>query len=265
MVYLIRITEFDNNKQISRMKKFLNTAAAFIAALLLITGCSPETPPERISRIGKTAMGEVIFPRNGEGELLEVSGNLPGGFDRMLAEVVPFDHRVFRMVLENAEAAGTHDPLESSAGILGKRFNIKFSRVDDNTMRSELPGTIVILRRGFYLGPRGVVLEITDRELQKQTEELKNSPRFRQYRRYHLARNGIILLARSIADFKLDNGSVPEKIADLTERPAGCLTWNGPYCHNPPSTSVVYRRISVDSYELYQEVDGKRINEDTEL
>ena len=71
MVYLIRITEFDNNKQISRMKKFLNTAAAFITALLLITGCSPETPPERISRIGKTAMGDVIFPRNGEGELLE--------------------------------------------------------------------------------------------------------------------------------------------------------------------------------------------------
>ena len=54
-------------------------------------------------------------------------------------------------------------------------------------------------------------------------------------------------------------------IADLSERPAGCLTWNGPYCQNPPSISVVYRRISADSYELYQEIDGKRISEDTEL
>ena len=210
-------------------------------------------------------MGDVISPRNGEGELVDVAGTLPGGFDRMLAEVVPFEHRVFRLVLECAEAVGSKEPLESSAEILEKHFNIKFSRIDDNTMRSELPGSVVTLRRGFYLGPRGTVLEIIDRVLLDQAETLKNSPRFRQYRKYHQTRTGIILLARSIADFKLDNGCVPEKIADLSERPAGCLTWNGPYCQNPPSISVVYRRISADSYELYQEIDGKCISEDTEL
>ena len=156
------------------MKIFLNTAAACVAALLLITGCTPETPPERIIRVGETSMGDVILPRNGEGELLDVTGSLPGGFDRMLAEVIPFEHRVFRMVLEGADVAGSSDPLESSAGILEKHFHIRFSRSDDNTMRAELPGSEVILRRGFYLGPRGVVLEIIDRELQKQAENLKN-------------------------------------------------------------------------------------------
>lgn len=245
---------------------FIKYCSVFnLLLLLFVTGCSPRKAPERIDRIGKSAMGDIQHPRNGEGELLALDGSLPGGFSRMAVEVVPFEHRIFRMVLENEEVTATGDVLESSAGFLEKHFNIKFSRGDHNLLTVELPGTRILLRRAFELGARAVAVEFIDRELAAQAAKLKLTDRYLQYRKFYSVRNELILLAQAIADFKLDTGNYPEKMDELFNAPRGISSWNGPYGQTKPDASVHYRRISVDSYELYREIDGKRISEDTQL
>ena len=241
----------------------------FLALLgigMLISGCSPRPVPERIDRIGNVAMGEKQTPRNGEGELFEVAAvSLPEGFERMFLGVVPFDHQVYRMVLENDAVKTDGDVLEYAANALAKHFNIKFVRLDDNRLVSDLPGTRVEVRRAFHLGAAAVAVEFIDRKLSGIAAASEKEERFLTYKKKYALRNELILLAQAIADFKLDTGKVPEKLDDLTGAPWNVAGWNGPYCQTLPEIPVTYRKLAGENYDLYVEFDGKRIREDSDL
>ena len=211
-------------------------------------------------------MGDILTPRNGEGELFEVAGSLPEGFSRMSVEVLPFEHRVFRMVLENSAVKGTGDVLECASEFLQKHFNISFKRVDDNRLAAETPDIRIELYRAFYLGPRAAAVEFIDRKMAAQASELKRSARYTQIRKFQFLRNELRLLAQGISDFRLDTGVLPEKLDDLRSRPAGMTLWNGPYCRNLPESAVVYQKLDTEKdYDLYIDCDGKRIREDSSL
>ena len=85
------------------------------------------------------------------------------------------------------------------------------------------------------------------------------------YKKKYALRNELILLAQAIADFKLDTGKVPENLNDLTGAPWNVAGWNGPYCRTLPAIPVIYRKLAGDNYDLYVELDGKRIREDSDL
>ena len=239
---------------------------ALLGIMMLIPGCSPRPVPERIDRIGNVAMGEKQTPRNGEGELFEVAAaSLPGGFERMFLAVVPFDHQVYRMVLENDEVKTDGDVLEYSVKLLAEHFNIKFVRLDNNRWSSELPGTLVEVRRAFHLGANAVAVEFIDRKLNEIAAAAVKEERFLIYKKKYALRNELILLAQAIADFKLDTGKVPEKLDDLTGAPWNVAGWNGPYCQTLPAIPVTYRKLAGDNYDLYVEFDGKCIREDSDL
>ena len=57
----------------------------------------------------------------------------------------------------------------------------------------------------------------------------------------------------------------PEKLAHLQQNLAGTPQWNGAYLMENPNKQIIYRKISDSKYELYAEIDGKKIEEDTEL
>ena len=234
-------------------------------AWLLLPGCSPRKVPERIESVANVKMGEIQIPRNGEGELFEMAGSLPGGFNRMLVEVIPFEHQVYRMVLENEEVKCEGDILEDSAKILEEHFNIKFLRRDDRMMVSELPATCITIRRAFHLGVNAVAVEFVDRKLSDIAEGAKKSSRYQQYKKEYAWRTELILLAQAVADFKLDTGKVPDKLEDLVAAPWNVAGWNGPYCRSLPEIPAVYKKLSGENYDLYVDCNGKRIREDSRL
>ena len=249
------------------MKFFMNRFfLALLGIMMLIPGCSPRPVPERINRIGNVAMGEKQTPRNGEGELFEVdAASLPGGFERMFLAVVPFDHQIYRIVLENDEVKTDGDVLEYSVNLLSEHFNIKFVRIDDNRFVSDLPGTRVEVFRAFQLGAKAVAVEFIDRKLSEIATAASNNARFLTYKKKYALRNELILLAQAINDFKLDTGKVPEKLDDLTGAPWNVAGWNGPYCQTLPEIPVTYRKLAGENYDLYVEFDGKSIREDSDL
>ncbi len=244
------------------MKRFF---LLWSAVWLLISGCSPREVPERIETVANVKMGEIQTPRNGEGELFETAASLPGGFNRMQLEVVPFEHQVYRMILENDEVKADGDILECSAKVLEEHFNVKFTRRDDRTMVSELPGTSITLRRAFYLGVNAVAVEFVDRKLAEIADVYKKSDRYQQYKKEYAWRTELILLAQAVADFKLDTGKVPDKLEDLIAAPWNVAGWNGPYCRSLPEIPAVYKKLAGENYDLYVECNGKRIREDSRL
>ena len=246
------------------MKIFLHTA--ILIGIILISGCKPAVPAT-IHRIGKAAMGDVHKPRNGEGELFAIDTTLPEGFDRLSVEVTPFEHKIFRMVLDMENIPGHGDALEIAREQTGKIFHIpagKFKHYG-NSMTAVLPGTTLKLYRAFHLGPRAVSLEIINCKLAEQAEKIKQTAIFQTVRKQQQIKQQIFLVAKALEEHKLDTGIFPEKLEHLLENSANTPNWNGSYLLKKPALPLSYHRISDTRYELYADADGKKIYEDTEL
>ena len=246
------------------MKKIL--LLLFVTALLLIYGCKrPETL--RIGKVGNVEMGAIHTPYRGEGELFSIDTPLPDGFDRLSVEVIPFEHQIFRIVLHAENIPGSADALESARLLIQKNFHIPMEKIQTSgsSFTVELPGTVLILSRAFQFGPRAVSMEIIDRELAKQAEKIKQTAKFQTVCRQQKIKQKISLIAQGLDGHKLDTGIFPEKLEHLQKNLAGTPHWNGAYLMENPDTKISYRKISDSKYELYAEVDGKKIEEDTEL
>lgn len=246
------------------MKKII--LLLFSTALLLIYGCKrPETL--HISKVGNAEMGAIHTPHRGEGELFSIDTPLPDGFDRLNVEVIPFEHQIFRIVLHAENIPGSADALENARALVQKNFHIPVEKFQSSGDRFtlELPGTILILSRAFQFGPRAVSLEIIDRELAKTAEKIKQTAKFDTICRQQKIKQQISLIAQGLDGHKLDTGMFPEKLAHLQKNLAATPQWNGAYLMENPNKQIIYRKISDSKYELYAEVDGKKIEEDTEL
>ena len=244
------------------MKNFLFFTAI---VLLAISGCTPPGTTH-IARVENAVMGKTYLPRHGEGELFTIDSPLPQGFDRMLLEVVPFEHKLFRIVLEIEELTTNDDILVSARQLVGKTFRIaedKFTFADD-IFTAELAGTRLILRRAFHLGPRAVALEIIDRNFSKNVEQLKNSERFRLAQQRQKIKNELRLTAQALDGYKLDTDHYPETLHALCTNCNKVPTWNGPYCETLPA-NLFYRKISDTKYELFADFNGEKITEDSEI
>ena len=245
------------------MKKF--TLYIIAVVLLAVSGCKP---PEttHIAKIENAVMGKIYHPRHGEGELFTIDSPLPEGFDRMALEVRPFDHQLFRIVLEIEVCPGNEDVLTSSRELVCKNFSIAKDKfiLSNNVFTAELPGTILILRRAFHLGPRAVSLDIIDRRYAEGVEQLKKSERFSISRQRQKIKDDLRLIAQAIDGYKLDTDQLPEALADLQNNRNNLSAWNGPYCE-PLSSDVSYRKISDTKYELFANFNGEKITEDSEL
>ena len=245
------------------MKKFILYLIAPV--LLAVSGCKP---PEttHIPKVEKAVMGKIYHPRHGEGELFTIDSPLPGGFDRMALEVRPFDHQLFRIVLEIEVCPGNEDVLNSSRELVCKNFSIakeSFTLAND-IFTAELPGTILILRRAFHLGPRAVSLDIIDRQNAEGVEQLKKSERFQIAKAKQKIKDELRLIAQAVDGYKLDTDQLPEALADLQNNRNALSAWNGPYCETP-SAGVSYRKISDTKYELFANFNGEKITEDSKL
>ena len=231
----------------------------------MIAGCTPTAP--KSDRIDKIMMGERHKPRNGEGELFTIETTLPDGFDRLSAEVVPFEHKIFRMVLDMENIPGSTDALEIARKHAEKIFDLpagKFKHYG-NSMTAVLPETTLKLYRAFHLGPRAVSLEIINRELAEQAEKIKQTAIFQTVRKQQQIRQKLQLIAKALEEHKTDTGIFPGKLENLQQNSAAVPKWNGPYLADTPDFPLLYRRISDTEYELYAEIDGRKINEDPEL
>ena len=243
------------------MKNFLFFTAIILLAL---SGC---TPPEttHIARVENAVMGKTYQPRHGEGELFTIDSPIPQGFDKMSLEVVPFEHQLFRIVLEIEELTASDDTLDSARQLVCKTFRIaqdKFTFADD-IFTAELAGTRLILRRAFHLGPRAVSLEIIDRNFAKDVEQLKNSERFRLAQQQHKIKIELRLIAQALDGYKLDTDRFPETLHDLCTNRRNVPAWNGPYYETLP-VNIFYRKISDEKYELFADFNGEKITEDSE-
>ncbi len=238
----------------------------FIIGIIMLSGCTPSVPAT-LDRIGEAAMGEVHKPRNGEGELFIIETALPDGFDRLSVEVVPFEHKIFRMVLDMENISGAADVLETARMHTEKIFHIPAEKFQHsaNSCTVTLPQTTLRLHRAFHLGPRAVSLEIIDRELAEQAEVIKQTGKYRIIRKQQMIKQKIMLIARALEEHKLDTGIFPEKLEHLQKNSAATPKWNGSYLPDTPEFPLYYRRISGTKYELYADIDGIKINEDTEL
>ena len=235
-------------------------------ALLLIYGCKrPETV--RIAKVGEAEMGAIHTPYRGEGEAFSIDTPLPDGFDRLEVEVIPFEHKIFRIILLAENIPGNADALESARILVQKNFHIPVEKLQSSgsSFTVELPGTVVNLNRAFQFGPRAVSLEIIDRELAKQAEKARQTAEFHAICRQQKIKQKISLVARRLDEHKLDTGIFPEKLEHLQKNLARTPNWNGAYLLENPDKRIIYRKISDSKYELYAEVDGKKIEEDTEL
>ena len=245
------------------MKKFVLYIIAI--ALLAVSGCKP---PETtlIPKVENAIMGKIYSPRHGEGELFTIDSPLPKGFDRMSMEVRPFDHQLFRIVLEIEEFSGSGDVLTPARELVCKTFRIARERFtfSNNTFTAELPGTILILRHAFHLGSRAVSLDIIDRQYANGVEQLKKSERFQIAKAKQKIKNELHLIAQAIDGYQLDTDRLPETFSDLQNDRHKLPSWNGPYCE-PPSTGISYRKISDTKYELFADFHGEKITEDSEL
>ena len=246
------------------MKIFLHTA--ILIGIILISGCEVAVPTT-IHRIGKAAMGDVHKPRAGEGELFTIDTTLPEGFDRLSAEVTPFEHKIFRMVLDMENIPGTGDVLEFARQQTGKIFHIPVEefKYSSDTFTANIRGTVLNLHRAFHLGPRAVSLEIINCKLAEQAEKIKQTEKFKAAQKMQKIKQQISLAAKALEEHKLDTGIFPEKLEHLLENSADTTNWNGPYLLKKPTILLSYHRISDTKYELYADADGRKINEDTEL
>ena len=238
----------------------------FIIGIIMLSGCKPAAP-STLDRIGKAAMGEVHTPRNGEGELFTIDTELPEGFDRLSVEVTPFDHKIFRMVLDMENIPGSTDALESARKQTEKIFHIpegKFQNSGD-TLTAALRGTVLKLYRAFHLGPRAVSLEIINCKLAEQAGKIKQTAKFEAVRKQQNTKQNILLIAQALEEHKLDTGIYPEKLEHLQKNSANTPKWNGSYLQDAPDFPICYRRICDTKYELYADVNGRKIKEDTDL
>ncbi len=230
---------------------------------LLGSGCRKPLPPKRIIRVGSAAMGSVVVPRSGEGELCRMeSVAVTELFSELAVEVLPFDHRVFRMVLTAAELPGEEDVLLMGKRDIERAFNIVFTAADANTLKCELPGTVITLRRAFASGVRALEVEFFDRELGKLAAELKASPRYAEVRRERAAGMQAALICRAIEDFIMDMGDAPLVLDELLHNSGNSAKWNGPYYSGTLPPSGNYRRTAPGKYEFFILVNGKPIKED---
>ena len=247
------------------MKIFLRTA--ILIGIILISGCKP-VAEATIHRVGKVAMGDVHKPRNGEGESFAIDTALPEGFDRLSAEVTPFEHKIFRMVLDMENIPGYGDALEIARKQTGKIFHIPaddFKYSSDDTFIANCGGTTLKLYRAFHLGPRAVSLEMINCKLAEQAEKTKQTAIFQTVRQQQQIKQQIFLVAKALEEHKLDTGIFPEKLEHLLENSANTPNWNGSYLLKKPALPLSYHRISDTRYELYADADGRKIYEDTEL
>ena len=239
---------------------------AFLLLFLLASGCSKPLPPERISRIGGAVMGSVVVPRNGEGELCRVeSAAVTELFADPAVEVLPFEHRVFRVVMTAAEVPGSEDVLLIGKRDIERAFNIVFTAVDADTLKCELPGTVVTLRRAFTSGVRAVEVEFVDRELAVLAAELKKSPRYAEVRRERAAGEQAAMICRAIEDFILDTGDAPLVLEELLHNSGNNSKWRGPYYSGSLPPGGNYRRTAPGKYDFFIPVNGKPIREDVLL
>ena len=233
------------------------------ACVLFAAGC--RKLEQRRDRRYFAVMGQICKPQHGEGSIFTVSDTVPGSFDRFSVEVLPFEHKVYRIILEKENMPGAVEVFDSVPRDIEKMFNITLEKSSSGGWQCLLPGRRIEFRPAFYLGPQAVALEITDLELEKRAEELKKSPRYREIRKIQKHRETLALIAQAIDGFRLDTGSLPETLAVLYKDPGNIARWNGPYLLHKVDIVCHYRRISGIQYELYTEINGKKISEDSEL
>ena len=240
--------------------------AVSLFAVIAVCGCSKPQVPERITQVGSVVMGSVVMPRNGEGELCRVEqGAVTKLFSDTAVEVLPFEHRVFRVVMTAEDIPGSNDVLDMGKRDIEIAFNIMFAAVDADTLKCELPGTVVILRRAFARGVRAVEVEFIDRKLAQKAEELKRSSRYTEVRKERAAGERSALICRAIEEFIMDTGDAPLALDELLHDPGKRTCWRGPYYSGtfPPGCS--YRRTGPGKYEFFILVNGKNITEDVLL
>lgn len=244
-------------------RKFNKIFAASLLALITVCGCSKPQVPERINKVGSVVMGSVVTPRNGEGELCRVEqAELSRLFVSASVEVLPFEHRVFRVVMTAEDIPGSEDVLSVAQRDIEAVFNISFTQVDADRLKCELPGTVVTLQRAFTHGVRAVTVEFVDRELAVTAEELKRSDRYATVRKERAAGEQAAMVCRAIDEFIMDTGDAPPVLEALLHDPGNNTRWRGPYFTGVLPPGCCYRRIAPGKYEFFISVNGKNITED---
>ena len=259
------------------MKKFtrrsiiiFSAAVAVLSATVFAVFCfcrNGELPPRRIAGFGGVVIGEARFPRHGEGELFSVKeGEFTDCFNRISVEVVPFEHRVFRIVADaDAVASGGVEPLDAVAGILEAKFNIEFTAVSPDQKEAVLPESRVIIRHNFHLGPQAVSAEFIDLKLAAEAEKLKAGSRYAEARQIRRAGENAAILCRAVEEYIQDCGSVPDSLEELLVNRSANRRWLGPYYQGKLPPDCHYRPAGAGKYELFFLVNGKRIGEDVLL
>lgn len=246
------------------------TSVAVLSAIVLavFSFCrNGEHPPRRITGFGGVVIGETRFPRHGEGELFSVKEEaVVDGFNRISVEVVPFEHRVFRIVAdaEAVSSAGIGE-LDAVAGTLEAKFHIKFTAVSPDMKEAVLPESRVIVRRSFHLGPQAVSVEIIDLKLAEEAEKLKAGSRYTEARQIRRTGENAAILCRAVEEYIQDCGSVPDTLEDLLVNRSANRRWLGPYYQGKLPPDCHYRPAGAGKYELFFLVNGKRIGEDVLL
>ena len=94
--------------------------------------------------------------------------------------------------------------------------------------------------------------------------------------RVNLAQAQVETLAQKIDNYEMDTGTLPERLSDLVEQPAGVGGWLGPYANeselsDPWNTPYEYRvpgdgrRFDIVSYGADRQPGGESVNADIRI
>ena len=190
------------------------------AMMLLCCSCSKQEKkaPQKIeiTSVCGVKFGEIHDPRNGEGKLLDIirhKVDIPY-FSKISVEVVPFSHKVWRIVLIAPEIPG-NDPLAAAAAELEKRFRIKFTASGKACVRAELPRQLVVVRRRLDWGPRACEAEFICKKGASEAENAKKSAKFSEAQKQEKAFNDIVILQELLAIYVQKNGKFPAALSML--------------------------------------------------
>lgn len=94
--------------------------------------------------------------------------------------------------------------------------------------------------------------------------------------RVNLAQAQVDTMAQKVDNYEMDTGTLPERLSDLVEQPAGASGWLGPYAteselSDPWNTPLEYRvpgdgrRFDIISYGADRQPGGESVNADIRI